>query len=182
MQDLPRSYHHGNLPPALVATAVTMIGESGDWRFTLRDLAARAGVSHAASYKHFADKSALLAAVAAEGFTRLHAALADVVENWDGRADGRARCHALAEAYVLFGEANPGLFRLMSGADGGAGAGLDAPAAQVRRLLRAACGGQGEASGMAFWALLHGMTLLWLDGCMEGVVPAAVVEALLERV
>jgi AcrR family transcriptional regulator len=71
----PVPYHHGNLREALVAAAVALIGEVGPQAFTLREVARRAGVSHNAPYRHFASKDELLAAVAAEGFDRLAAAM-----------------------------------------------------------------------------------------------------------
>jgi AcrR family transcriptional regulator len=68
-------YHHGNLREALLAAAVALIGEVGPQAFTLREAARRAGVSHNAPYRHFASRDELLAAVAAEGFERLAAAM-----------------------------------------------------------------------------------------------------------
>ena len=64
-------YHHGDLRSALVDQAVALITAQGDVSFSLRDLAGRIGVSHAAVYRHFADKTALLNAVAAHGFALL---------------------------------------------------------------------------------------------------------------
>jgi len=71
----PSPYHHGNLHEALLEAAVALIGEVGPQAFTLREVARRAGVSHNAPYRHFAGKDDLLAAVAAEGFERLAAAM-----------------------------------------------------------------------------------------------------------
>jgi len=71
----PTPYHHGNLREALLEAAVALIGEVGPQAFTLREAARRAGVSHNAPYRHFASKDDLLAAVAAEGFERLAAAM-----------------------------------------------------------------------------------------------------------
>ncbi len=70
-----RTYHHGNLKPALLKAAVGLIGEVGPAAFTLREVARRAGISHNAPYRHFSEKDELLAAVAAEGFERLADAL-----------------------------------------------------------------------------------------------------------
>lgn len=64
-------YHHGDLRRALIDTALAMVTEEGTWNFTLREVARRAGVSHAAPYNHLADKTALLAEVAALGFQAL---------------------------------------------------------------------------------------------------------------
>jgi AcrR family transcriptional regulator len=68
-------YHHANLRKTLLDAAVALIGEVGPQAFTLREVARRAGVSHNAPYRHFANKTDLLLAVAAEGFDRLTAVM-----------------------------------------------------------------------------------------------------------
>jgi len=70
-----KTYHHVDLRTTLLEAAVALIGEVGPRAFTLREVARRAGVSHNAPYRHFAGKDELLAAVAAEGFDRLTAAM-----------------------------------------------------------------------------------------------------------
>lgn len=70
-----RPYHHGNLREALLEAALALIAEVGTTAFTLREVARRAGVSHNAPYRHFADKDALLAAVATQGFQELTEAM-----------------------------------------------------------------------------------------------------------
>ncbi|GAB3649471.1 TetR/AcrR family transcriptional regulator [Glycomyces tarimensis] len=69
------SYHHGDLRRALIAAAVESIAEGGPGALSLRAVAKRAGVSHAAPAHHFGDKAGLLTAVAAEGFDRFADAL-----------------------------------------------------------------------------------------------------------
>ena len=81
------AYHHGDLERALVDTAVRMIQKEGVQALTLRGVGARLGVSRTALYRHFDDKQALLARVAAEGFKRFHEALATAVAR--GRSDAR---------------------------------------------------------------------------------------------
>lgn len=70
-----RPYHHGNLKETLLDAAVALIAEVGPQAFTLREVARRADVSHNAPYRHFRDRDELLAAVAAQGFERLTAAM-----------------------------------------------------------------------------------------------------------
>jgi len=62
-------YHHGDLRRALLDAALELLAREGASALTLREVARRAGVTHAAPYRHFTDKQALLAAVAEEGFT-----------------------------------------------------------------------------------------------------------------
>jgi len=66
-----RRYHHGDLRRAIIDTALEVMREEQNWQFTLREIARRAGVSHAAPYKHFPDKGALLTALAMIGFDQL---------------------------------------------------------------------------------------------------------------
>ena len=75
-----RPYHHGDLKRVVIETAQAMLREEKGWQFTLREVARRAGVSHAAPYKHFPDKSALLAELAALGFDALRTVLASAID------------------------------------------------------------------------------------------------------
>ncbi|KAB0246060.1 TetR/AcrR family transcriptional regulator, partial [Escherichia coli] len=104
-----RSYHHGDLPTALVQAALELLEEGGATELSLRAAARRAGVSTAAPYRHFADRDALLSAVAAVGYrdlaTQLEAANPSP-ETPDDLAD-------IAIAYVNFALQRPGLFRAM---------------------------------------------------------------------
>ena len=79
-----RPYHHGNLRAVLLEAALAEIAERGPQALSLRELARRAGVSHAAPAHHFGDKPGLLTAIAAEGFRRLAVVL--------GEAGGVAGC------------------------------------------------------------------------------------------
>ena len=69
-----RPYHHGDLRRAVVVAALEILSETQSLEFSLRELARRAGVSHNAPYKHFADKRELLAAVSAVGFRTVNKA------------------------------------------------------------------------------------------------------------
>ncbi len=73
--DSGRPYHHGKLKQALVDAAIALVAEVGTRGFTLREVARRAGVSHNAPYRHFRDRSELLAVVAMQGFQRLTASM-----------------------------------------------------------------------------------------------------------
>ena len=72
-----KAYHHGHLQQALLDAAIQLIAEIGANGFTLREVARRAGVSHNAPYRHFADREELLAAVALQGFRELDQAMLD---------------------------------------------------------------------------------------------------------
>ena len=106
-----RPYHHGNLRRALLERAEQTLVERGVHALSLRELARDAGVSHAAPRRHFADKQALLEALAESGFERLGAELADAVAQ--AGAAFPARLLAVARAYVRFATDHATLLELM---------------------------------------------------------------------
>jgi AcrR family transcriptional regulator len=170
----PRRYHHGDLRRALVQAAVRTIQAKGVDALTLRAVGQKLGVSRTALYRHFTDKSALLAAVAGEGFRTLRVQL---VEAWEHGGRGLEAFEAMGAAYVRFAVANPSYYRVMFGgfvhdsttdpelAREGAGAFqalVDALVAlQQNGLMR-----QDEPLQMArfIWAVVHGVAMLTIDG------------------
>ncbi|MDB5479765.1 MAG: transcriptional regulator, TetR family [Caulobacteraceae bacterium] len=105
-----RPYHHGDLSRALVAAGRRILEAEGPTALSLRAVAREAGVSPAAPYHHFKDKSELLDAVAEEGWRELGDAIAK------GRAaatDPRLALNEIGVAYVAFARQNPALYRLM---------------------------------------------------------------------
>jgi AcrR family transcriptional regulator len=97
-------YHHGDLPNALRASAVDVILSAGLHGFSLREVARRAGVSHAAPGYHFGDARGLLTAVAIEGFTTLHD---ELVRSGAGIDDPIARLKAMGRGYVRVATEHP---------------------------------------------------------------------------
>jgi AcrR family transcriptional regulator len=102
-------YHHPDLRTALVEAATAAIERSGYENLSLRELAESVGVSRAAPYRHFADKRALLAAIAADGFDRLTAIYHAIPE----QKRPQDRLAAAGRAYLAFAAERPQLFRLM---------------------------------------------------------------------
>ena len=174
--DKERSYHHGDLRRAVILTAMGMLAEGDGWQFTMREVARRAGVSHAAPYKHFPDKAALLVEIALAGFDQLRDALLAAEAQAEG--DFSAAFSAIAVAYLAFGTENPALYRLMFSSDIGKRTDVHAaPRAMgafevvIGLLLRGQEAGlirkrpvRGQAA--ACWAQLHGLTMLTLDGLL----------------
>jgi AcrR family transcriptional regulator len=107
-----RAYHHGDLARALVEAALEHIKREGVEAFTLREAARAVGVTHAAAYRHFEDKRALLAKIAEEGFRALSADLREAAQS-DG--DALAKISAIGRAYVRFAFREPARFRVMFG-------------------------------------------------------------------
>jgi len=106
-----RPYHHGNLRAALLAQAEQTLRQQGLDGLSLRELARQAGVSHAAPRRHFADRQALLDALAESGFARLGAQLRAAAET--AGEDYEARLRATAAAYVRFAIDDAALLELM---------------------------------------------------------------------
>jgi AcrR family transcriptional regulator len=179
--DVRAPYHHGDLHRALIEAGLALMEEQQSWDFSLRELARRAGVSHNAPYKHFADKHALLLALARAGFE----ALREVTEAAArGAGSPEAALLAIGVAYVRFGRARPAHYRLMFGAlltarERAAPEEVSAVALASQGVLRrvimdgieagawniAPEDGQAlEAAVLAAWSLVHGVTLLFLDG------------------
>lgn len=171
-----RRYHHGDLRASLIAAAQQLLGTSGSWTFTLREVARVAGVSHNAPYNHFADKRALLGAVAQVGFSQLGTALIRRVSAVAPESH-QDRIVALALAYVRYAVENPAMFRLMFSdelADAGSLPELHADAASAFAILHETIVSAREAGAverggsdtypLAAWALVHGLAILILDG------------------
>jgi len=106
-----RAYHHGNLRTALLAQAERTVRESGVQELSLRELAREVGVSHGAPRRHFADRQALLDALAEAGFARLGVELREAAEG--AGKDFQDRLRATAAAYIRFATRDAALLELM---------------------------------------------------------------------
>lgn len=108
-----RGYHHGDLARALVTAAVEVIAKEGPDALTLREVASVVGVTHAAAYRHFSDKQALLAAVAEEGYRVLADRLTRASRS--SETAPRERIRLLGATYVEFAMDSAAHYRVMSG-------------------------------------------------------------------
>jgi AcrR family transcriptional regulator len=169
-------YHHGDLRRALLDAALELVKEHGPSGITLREAARRAGVTHAAPYRHFADKEALLAALAEEGFRRLRAE----VEAAIAEAGGLSRSEAIGVSYVRFARKNPSQFRVMFGSEVGDKrrypslmqadqAVFDLLSQAIRAAQEAGelPAGNPARMGLVSWSMLHGVASLVVDGQLE---------------
>ena len=168
--DTQRPYHHGNLRTALLEAGLAIL-ERGDGALTLRAAAKAVGVSHTAPYNHFADKDALLAAIAVRGFEDL----ASETEAARAAAGPNAGDQLVSAglAYILFGAERPALYRLMFGprkaaAEDVGAAGLAAFEVLVRIMQDGMARGdfraaEPRAAAFTSWALVHGMAQMALD-------------------
>ncbi|MGW7303298.1 TetR/AcrR family transcriptional regulator [Streptomyces sp. NPDC054829] len=162
-----RPYHHGDLRRAVLTAALDVIAADGPSRLSLRDLARRAGVSHAAPAHHFKDRTGLLTAIAAEGFGLLAAELGKAKDLKD------AGVH-----YVRFAREHPAHFQVMftpellraddlelTTARALAGDALRGAAASVRPDE---LGIDPRLAGVAAWSLAHGFATLLLGHNLDG--------------
>jgi AcrR family transcriptional regulator len=181
-----RGYHHGRLRQALLAAARALISERGPAGFTLAEAAKRVGVTGAAPYRHFADRNALMTALAQQGFEHFNEQLGRAWDN--GRPDPLTALRRRGAAYLAFAKAEPGLYKAMFGdADFLAKPAAGAPAQKafdelVRTtiaVLRHFCAPENNARQLAMqiWAMTHGVAELMLAGHFSDEADAA---ALLE--
>lgn len=183
-EDSERRYHHGDLRAALIEAAVAQVDDVGLEHLSLRAAAASVGVSPSAAYHHFADKDALLAAVALAANACLDEAMQRAVRevSGNGARAARARVRAAARAYLAFALEHPHLFRAaFSGhaaaavQDATAGAPVDAHAAYGRasalldQLVTTGAAPDSFRQGAEeiMWATIHGMATLMLEGYLD---------------
>jgi AcrR family transcriptional regulator len=158
------TYHYGNLRPAVLEEAARMIADQGPEQLSLRELARRVGVSHAAPIHHFQDRRGLFTALAAQGFEILAARLGEAQPDFI----------AQAVAYVRFALDHPGHYAVMfdrsllDPEDASLVAGqaasqayLDAGVATLPPHVR---GGDADVAALAAFSLVHGFATLWLNG------------------
>ncbi|MDH3222112.1 MAG: TetR/AcrR family transcriptional regulator [Gemmatimonadota bacterium] len=185
----PVRYHHGDLQNALVGEALDLARLGGERAVTVRAAARGAGVSHAAAYRHFRSRRALLASVATEGMNRLAAVLEEATHG----DPPLQRFRSLVAAYLSWAFSNPGVFhlafsqelwdketlpRLREASDRASRPVLDAAA---DHLGPSAAEGEARRLAVAAWALAHGFAVLALNRqltqgelSVAGQVPALV--------
>jgi len=102
-----KDYRHGDLRSALILAALDSIDKTGEVEFSLRDLSIKAGVTHAAAYRHFSSKKDILFAIAKDGYSRLEDQFSKVLEK------DPENIVQLGMTYVLFAAQNPHHFKVM---------------------------------------------------------------------
>ena len=168
-----KTYHHGDLKPALIEAGLAELEEKGLQALSLRSIAARVGVSHTAPKNHFDGLSGLLTAIAAVGFTRHAEAMRRGVET---HPPGETRLRAACNGYIRFAVENPALFRLMFSS---ALCKMDDPALkqaggrsyQVLREIahgldwdKADAPDAPQRTEWMLWSMVHGYAMLLIEG------------------
>ena len=185
------SYHHGDLRGALIDAAHTLLRDKGPEGFTLADACRLAGVSTAAPYRHFADRGALIMAVAERGFGMLRERTATARDSHP--AGTEESIVAMGQAYVAFATDEPAVFKLMFGAHpdvqpvGKAHADgrpcfqvlLDAVDAWIARNGLTGMGTLDVA--LPLWTIVHGTSYLQIDKDFRAVSPGTDINDLIRR-
>ena len=160
-----KTYHHGDLRNALLEAARALLEEQSLADLSLRAVARRAGVSHAAPYRHFPNHEALLVELATEGFRELRA---DIVLASGQRGEESDRIAKIGGAYMRFVARRPALARLMFGPQlpnrerfAELGDAADAVGAEIGAALH------DPALGLAVWAAVHGLAMLILENVID---------------
>ncbi|MFL6023053.1 MAG: TetR/AcrR family transcriptional regulator [Marmoricola sp.] len=179
MPDQTKPYHHGSLRTDLIAAAVQEVEAVGAAGVSLREIARRAGVSHAAPTHHFTDKTGLFTAIATEGFRLSAEAISPVAYGTYGFLDGGA-------AYVLWALEHPGYFEVMyrPGLYRSDDPDLVAAKQTAFDVLEGSAADLASHWGiedvpglvLAGWSLCHGLATLTLAGNLNGRVSPALAE------
>jgi AcrR family transcriptional regulator len=181
------AYHHGDLREALIAAALQDVEQGGSEAISIKALAKRLGVSQPAPYRHFADREALLAAVAAEALRQFSAELRDAI----GKPSKRSKLSRFARAMLDFGLRRNGVFRLVFASRVLAcatedselhAAAREAFALLVEALEAPAVGLLRERQALKIWASLHGVVMLAEQGLFTGQMAGATREELVEEI
>jgi AcrR family transcriptional regulator len=164
------AYHHGDLRAAILTEAARLVAERGADQVSLRELARSAGVSHAAPAHHFTDRRGLFTALATQGFRLLADAL----------IEARGEFADAALAYVRFAIEHPGHYQVMfnkslldvsdaelAAAEAASGAELSRGVATLRDRNATA---DPAGARLAAWSLVHGFSMLWLNGAVNAQV------------
>jgi AcrR family transcriptional regulator len=173
------TYYEGDLRRDLLDAALELIDRQGPSAVSLRDLARRLGVSHAAPSNHFPDKAALFTAIAVEGFELLAAAIEAATRRAGPAATAGQRLRAAGQAYTGFAVAHPAHFAVMWQRDllhrddpalAAAGqAAFELLLAGVRDVQAAGWAAGTDQRTVAYlaWSVVHGLAALWLGGSFE---------------
>ncbi|HSZ15074.1 MAG TPA: TetR/AcrR family transcriptional regulator [Solirubrobacteraceae bacterium] len=195
MKSAKASYHHGNLRTALIDAGLQLARDGGPDAVVLREVSRRAGVSHNAAYRHFADRDTLLQAICGRcmgSLARLmEARIAEVDDPGGGSAGdaldpARRRLRATGSAYVEFALTEPGLFRTAFAVpprlgyfDDGEGAGdsglgpLELLGVRLDALVEAGGLPRERRAGaeLAAWSAVHGLSMLLIAGPLRELAP-----------
>jgi AcrR family transcriptional regulator len=181
----PDAYQHGDLREALIQAGLKLLAEGGVTALTLRAAAQLAGVSHAAPYRHFRDKQALVSAIAERGFRQLTASMQEELAR-SRSGDAGQRLVALGLGYFNFAKRQPASLQVIFGGvltwdDIPADLTAAGDAAYLALRNEVAAGiergelrqGDPDQLSLACWSLIHGLATLLINGAIPAPANAA---------
>lgn len=170
-----KTYHHGDLKNALIEAGVEILAKDGVSGLSLRKVALKAGVSHAAPYAHFADKQALIAAISTEGFRQLYERVSGVAETYQSQPE--KQLVEAAWAYVQFAMDDRDRFKVMfSGvlekekeypdfvAESQRNFQLVKSIVEANQASGRLRSGDSALVALSAWGIIHGFIMLLLEG------------------
>jgi AcrR family transcriptional regulator len=176
-----KTYHHGDLKNALIKAGVDILAKEGVSGLSLRKVASKAGVSHAAPYSHFADKQALIAAISTEGFRQLYERVNSVVEEFKTRPS--RQLVEVAWSYVQFAMDDRDRFKVMfSGilekereypefvAESQRNFQLVKTVVETNQAAGVLRSGPSDLVALSAWGTIHGFVMLLLEGQISHTV------------
>jgi AcrR family transcriptional regulator len=176
-----KTYHHGDLKNALIKAGVDILAKEGVSGLSLRKVASKAGVSHAAPYSHFADKQALIAAISTEGFRQLYERVNSVVEEFKTRPS--RQLVEVAWSYVQFAMDDRDRFKVMfSGilekereypefvAESQRNFQLVKTIVEANQAAGVLRSGPSDLVALSAWGTIHGFVMLLLEGQISHTV------------
>ncbi|MEM8863532.1 MAG: TetR/AcrR family transcriptional regulator [Chloroflexota bacterium] len=175
---MTKSYHHGRLRETLIEAGIAILEEEGIHALSLRKVAKRAQVSHAAPYRHFDDKIALLCAIAEDGFKQLVNNIEQIM--LETAEDPRLQLFELGHSYINFGIEHPAQLTLMFSdlLKTGTSQSLSDTAGYTFELLKRSVefaqaanvikDGDPTQLARTFWAMEHGLAMLMKEGFFDG--------------
>jgi AcrR family transcriptional regulator len=176
-----KKYHHGDLKNALIEAGAEILSKEGVSGLSLRKVASRAGVSHAAPYAHFKDKQELIAAISTEGYRRLYEKLTAVVEKY--RADPLRQFVEVAWAFIEFARNDPDYFKVTFSSVAEKEKDFPAFVEMTRKNFQLLVGiveacqaagvlktGPADELAVSIWSLVHGLASFLIEGLISHVI------------
>ena len=172
-------YHHGDLRNALIEAGLEILTQEGENALSLRKVARKVGVSHAAPYRHFANKEILIAAIADEGYQKLEAQMKEAIAQFPD--DSSVQLIELGWAYIQFALENPSHLRVMF-TDFSEACELETESTfdllvqtiKVGQETNDVVAGDAMPLALTLWSVVHGLSIFLIENKIPPVTSGAI--------